>query len=306
MRACLAGFLLLLLGACCAFASPFDQVPKGDEAYADCAFLAECGVIDARPAADFDGATPLTRYDFTVSLVGPMAALETLARDGRPGAALNATTQMNDADRARVGNAVARLLQEFADVLSGLGKDASQAILGARLLAAPGHSSDAIARSGDNSAGISYEGARTRVGVIYRAGEGEGASLPHVPLGGLPDAPISGLAAARLPAGRAAADVSTPDRIASGDISLHRLQGSFEYGVTDNLTLNLAYESMVREGRGPALLDAASLRTLGVGYRLSPSTSVKLSYHLIDYADYTRAGARLEDRMAETELTVRF
>ena len=306
MRACLAGFLLLLLGACCAFASPFDQVPKGDEAYADCAFLAECGVIDARPAADFDGATPLTRYDFTVSLVGPMAALETLARDGRPGAALNATTQMNDADRARVGNAVARLLQEFADVLSGLGKDASQAILGARLLAAPGHSSDAIARSGDNSAGISYEGARTRVGVIYRAGEGEGASLPHVPLGGLPDAPISGLAAARLPAGRAAADVPTPDRIASGDISLHRLQGSFEYGVTDNLTLNLAYESMVREGRGPALLDAASLRTLGVGYRLSPSTSVKLSYHLIDYADYTRAGVRLEDRMAETELTVRF
>jgi len=55
-----------------------------------------------------------------------------------------------------------------------------------------------------------------------------------------------------------------------------------------------------------AALDEASLRTLGVGYRLSPSTSVKLNYHLINYADHTRLGSRLEDRMAETELTVRF
>ena len=84
------------------------------------------------------------------------------------------------------------------------------------------------------------------------------------------------------------------------------MRGSVEYGVTPDLTLNLAYEALVRQGQGMAALDQASLKTLGVGYRLSPSTSVKLNYHLINYADHTRMGSRLADRMAETELTVRF
>jgi hypothetical protein len=84
------------------------------------------------------------------------------------------------------------------------------------------------------------------------------------------------------------------------------LRGSVEYGVTPSLTLNLAYEALVRQGQGMTALDEASLRTLGIDYRLSPSTSLKLNYHLINYADRTRVGSRLEDRMAETELTVRF
>ncbi len=303
MRACLAIVLVLLLGAC-ASASPFDQVPKGDSAYADCAFLAACGIIDARPAQDFRGEAALTRYDFTMSLVRPMAALEALASGERAGAALDATARMSDSERAQVRDTLVRLLTEFGDVLALLGKDSSRAIVGARALAGLARPSSSSTPSAETSAGISYEGARTRVGLLYRAGEGEAAALPQVPLGGLSDAPITGLAAARLPAGRA--HTGPTDRIASTDISLHRLQGTLEYGVTDSLTLKLAYESLVREGRGPALLDAASLRTLGVGYRFSPSTSVKLSYHLIDYADYTRAGTRVADRMAEGELTVRF
>jgi len=298
--------LLFSLGICSAFAGPFDRVPHGDEAYLNCEFLAECGIIDARPVGDFAGETSLTRYDFTLSLVRPVAALEALAREGRVGPALECVERMSQRERARVGETLVELLQEFGDVLSFLGKDASQAVLGARLLVNGEYASRAGPPETDNAAGISYEGERTRFDVLYRATEGEDATLPHVPLGGIADAPITGLAATRLPAGRANVDVAAPERIASTNVSLRRLRGTVEYGLTDDLTLNLAYESMVREGRGTVVLDAASLRTLGVRYRLSPSTSVKLKYHLIDYADHTRVGSRLEDRMAETELTVRF
>jgi hypothetical protein len=306
LRACLAIVVLLLLGACFAFASPFDLVPQDDQAYGDCRALAESRVIDSRPASDFSGATALTRYDFTLTLVRPMAALETLATEGRPGPALNAVSGMTQSDRARVGVALARLIEEFNDVLSALGKDGSQALVGARLLAEGRYTPRAAPAPAEDAAGITYETDRARVGLVYRATEGEAAALPQVPLGGLTDAPITGLAGSRLPASRAEPDVATPARIASTDISLRRLRGSVEYGVTPDLTLNLAYEALVRQGQGMAALDQASLRTLGVGYRLSPSTSVKLNYHLINYADHTRVGSRLADRMAETELTVRF
>lgn len=311
MRAFLA-MLLLLLGAYPALASPFDQVPAGDPAYDDCRYLAQCGVIDARPPGDFAGANPLARYDFTLSLVRPMTALESLAADPRrAGPALEPVVRMSQAERARVGGILARLLDEFRDVLSVLGKDVSQAITGARLLAdggpvlseAEGYAPRAAAPAPENAAGITFENSRTRVGVMYRAAEGRAAALPPVPLGGLADAPITGLAAARLPVSRAAPNARDD---ALTDFSLHRLRGSFEYGVTDNLSLAVAYEAMVRQGVGATILDAASLKTLGVGYRFSPSTSVTLKYHLIDYANHTGQGARLEDRMAETDLVVRF
>lgn len=307
MRACLAALLLLLLGAGAVVGSPFDQVPQGDQAYADCQYLAERGLIDARPPSDFTGATPLARYDFTLSLVRPMAALEALAQEGRVGPALEPVQRMSSDERTRVGNVLARLFQEFQDVLSMLGKDVTQAVRGARLVASGSASSiGAPSAPADSAAGVTYENARTRIGVIYRASAGEAAGLPQVPLGGLSIAPITGLAGSRLPITRAQPETSSSAHIASSDISLHRLRGTFEYGVTDDLSLNLAYESMVREGRGTVTLDAASLRTLGVGYRLSGSTSVNLRYHLIDYADGARDGSHLQDRMAETELTVRF
>jgi len=306
VRACLAIVLLLLLGACCALASPFDPVPQEDRAYGDCGALAQSGVVDSRPASDFNGATALTRYDFALTLVRPMAALEALATEGLPGPALNAVSGMTQNDRSRVGAALVRLIEEFNDVLSALGRDSAQAILGARLLADGRYTPRATPAPINDAAGITYEADRARVGLVYHATEGADAALPQVPLGGLTDAPITGLAGSRLPVGRAEPDVPAPARIASTDISLRRLRGSVEYGVTSNLTLNLAYEALVRQGRGMAALDEASLRTLGVGYRLSPNTSVKLNYHLINYADHTRLGSRLEDRMAETELTVRF
>lgn len=306
MRACLAVLLLSLLGAFPAFGSPFDPVPQGDPAYGDCRYLAECGIIDARLPDDFAGATPLTRYDFTLSLLRPMAALERLARDGRVGAALDDVRLMPASERTRVATVLARLLQEFGDVLSVLEVDASPAIAAARSLGNGDFGSRANSTEVPGAAGISYTTTRARLGVVYRETEGEAAALPHLPLGGLPDAPITGLARSRLPTGRAEADLAAPERVASTDISLRRLRGTFEYGITDNLTFNLAYESMLREGGDFSALDAASLRTLGLGYRLSPSTSVALKYHLIDYADYSGRGARFEDRMAETDLTIRF
>jgi len=306
LRACLAALSLLLLGTCPAFASLFDQVPQGDQAYSDCHYLAECGIIDARPADDFAGAKPLARYDFTLSLVRPMAALEALAQEGRTGLALSAVGRMSADERARVGKTLARLLEEFGDVLSALGKDSSKALLGARLLADGGYTPRAAGPPADGMVGINYEAGGIRVGVAFGAAEGEAASLPPVPLGGLADAPITGLAASRSSASRAVPDFTGSPTLASGEISLRRLRGAVEYGLTDNLSLGVAYESMVREGKDAAVLDRASLRTVGVGYRFSPSTSLNLRYHLIDYSDRTRLGARLEDRMAETELTVRF
>jgi hypothetical protein len=307
--------LLFLLGAYPVLAStfdsarggPFDQVPAGDPAYDDCRYLAQCGVIDARPPGDFAGANPLARYDFSLSLVHPLSALEALATDSRrAGAGLEPVLDMSPAERARVGGILARLLDEFRDVLSVLGKDVSQAIRGARLMADGGYTPRAAAPAPENAAGVTFESSRARVGVIYRAAEGRAAALPPVPLGGLADAPITGLAAARLPVSRAAPASLAPRDDALTDFSLHRLRGSFEYGVTDNLSLAVAYEAAVRQGAGTTILDAASLKTLGLGYRFSPSTSVNLKYHLIDYADHTGAGARLEDRMAETDLVVRF
>ena len=297
--------LLLLLGVGPVLGSPFDQVPQGDPAYRDARLLAQRGIIDSRSADDFSGSALLTRYDFTLSMVRPMAALETLVRDGRPGAAIEPVARLSADDRAGVGAALTRLLDEFKDVLSLLGKDVSDAVKGARLIADDDYPSR-IASTPGVAAGISFETARTRVGVTYRATEGEAAALPAVPLGGLNDAAVSGLAISRLPAGRATPEVGASERIASADVSLRRLRGSVQYGVTDNLFLELAYEAMVRQGKDTVLLDTASLSTLGVGYRLSPSASLSLSYHLINYADYTASGARLADRMAETQLTVRF
>jgi hypothetical protein len=306
VRACLAIALLLLLGACCALASPFDPVPQDDQAYGDCGTLAQSGVIDSRPASDFNGATALTRYDFALTLVRPVAALEALATEGIPGPALRAVAGMAANDRSRVSAVLVRLIDEFNDVLAALGSNTSQALVGARLLADGRYAPRAAPIPANDAAGITYETDRARVGLVYRATEGADAALPQVPLGGLTDAPITGLAGSRLPLSRAKTEAPAPARIASTDISLRRLRGSVEYGVTPSLTLNLAYEALVRQGQGMTALDEASLRTLGIDYRLSPSTSLKLNYHLINYADRTRVGSRLEDRMAETELTVRF
>ncbi|MCJ7750588.1 MAG: hypothetical protein MUQ65_05785, partial [Armatimonadetes bacterium] len=66
------------------------------------------------------------------------------------------------------------------------------------------------------------------------------------------------------------------------------------------LTLSLAYEEIARRGQGLAALDEASLTSLGIGYQLTPSTSVKLSYSRLEYANYALDTPPLRVRVAET------
>jgi hypothetical protein len=63
----------------------------------------------------------------------------------------------------------------------------------------------------------------------------------------------------------------------------------------------------VRLGLGLLPLDRASVTSLGLGYRLSPSTSLKLRYGLVDYTNQQNAELTHErDRLTETSVSIEF
>ncbi len=72
------------------------------------------------------------------------------------------------------------------------------------------------------------------------------------------------------------------------------------------VTLSLGREEISRYGQDKAPLDAASLTSLGVGYRFTPSASVKVSYSLLDYQNYTSDAPPVRERVAETSVSVEF
>jgi long-subunit fatty acid transport protein len=72
------------------------------------------------------------------------------------------------------------------------------------------------------------------------------------------------------------------------------------------LTLSLAYEEIARNGQGLEPIDSASLASLGVGYKITRTASVTLSYSLLEYSNHLFDGPPLRDRVAETAVSIGF
>jgi hypothetical protein len=104
--------------------------------------------------------------------------------------------------------------------------------------------------------------------------------------------------------------LTTPIRAAwqmgSRESHLQALRGRFEYGISSSLSLGLGYQSLRQGLVSPGDADVATLRTLAMGYRMSPGMTFSIRYHLIDYADGGSASTRSEERLAEAEIAIRF
>lgn len=323
-----------------AHAGPFEEVPPGHPAYASCQWLAGLGALEGQALSRFSGNPLLTRYEFG------LVTLEALTRMKGAGVGLGDLSQptngvqaavaglgldparASDEQLARVGRELLALCREFQDVLALFGEDMRQGQRAAESLADPGAvrtwrrslSQSPPAAPGDvesagrtGGAGLSVAVGAHRLRVSYDGGSPIGvglmdrlalstsraASSPSPsPLGAsrtlAPFAPFGGAEGADDPT------------IGIADLLTRRVSTSYEYGVTDDLTLSLAYEAIARTGHNKSPLDAASRTSLGVGYRIFPGGSLELNYSLFDYSNKLTPGPHLGDRMTETQVTVRF
>ena len=293
---------------------PFAEVQSDHWAYAACARLAEMGIIP-EPAATFSGKPQLTRFEFGVAILNPLnevdRAVAALPANADAKSILNVTARAlklnprsSEKEIARAAADLRRLAAEFADTLRALNFDPARASRGLEVL-------------GRNE---------------VRTWRAEALSLPFQ---------VRPLAPARLPAdslrlpvgpgtvaltyGRDLRPPEMLDYLASlaaekgakvdgvsgaepalRDPQVSRVRTAYEYGLGRALTLSLAYEEIARSGQGLEPLDSASLASLGIGYRITPSTSVKLSYSILEYSNYLFDSPPLRDRVAETAVSIGF
>ncbi len=319
MRA--AVLLVLLLGLSCAagplWAGPFSELPTGHWAYQECSRLASLGWLSPDDVSGFSGGPELTRYEFAIAIVDPLIAVEEAANGLGPqrdddavlaaaARALRLSANSSEDEIASAAMSLRRLCDEFSDELRRLGLDPDASARGLRVLsdsdAVRAWRSDALqvppgvpalADGNTAPAGMRVPFARGTVAV----------TLPddrRVP--GLLDY----LALSAGSADRGAGQGSSPADPAAVSPRISRLRTAYEYGVGPALTLSLAYEEIARRGQGMAPLDSASLASVGIGYQLTPSTSVKLSYSLLEYGSYVYDTPPLRDRVAETAVSIEF
>lgn len=318
-----AGWLLVaglvILGAASPlWAGPFAGVPGEHWAYRSCARLASLGVLADGDAATFSGEPRITRFEFALSLLEPLSAVDR-SLDAAPADAdarlrvvlrsLRLSPRNSEDEIARALTDLHRLGHEFADVLEAVGFDstrvsqslhelASEDAIRAWRLESLAHPTRAGALVGDVSALASADTVRVplahgMVGLSLTSPEEPPELLDYLAQSAATGGGM-GLAGA---AGAEAAVV---------DPRISRLRTSYEYGVGSALTLSLAYEEIARRGKGLVELDAASLTSLGIGYQITPSASVKLSYSLLEYSNYMLDTPLLRDRVAETAVSIEF
>lgn len=309
--------LLLLCAASPLWAGPFSEVPSDHWAYRACTALVAADVLSATTEAGFTGDPQLTRFEFGLALLEPLSGLDR-ALGGLPDAAdegarlraatraLGITPRASEEEIASVFSNLRRLTIEFSDVLRSLNFDSSSVVAALRGL-------------GDSEAVRSW-----RVKALARPAYAVGLAS-----GSAPDEAV------RVPLahGRVALSLTNPENSpelldylataaaaaqgenglspgaaepALADPRVSRLRTAYEYGLGSALTLSLAYEEIERRGQGFAALDAASLASLGIGYKLSRSASVKLSYSLLEYSNYALDAPPLRDRVAETAVSIEF
>ena len=320
-----AGRLLLagiaLLGAASPlWAGPFAEVPSDHWAYRVCARLAANGMLGERQA-DFSGTPRITRFEFGVALLGPLSEADQAVSALPAGAdgkqrldavlhALAATPRQSESEIAGELRDLRRLASEFKDVLDSLGLNTERVlkVLGSaasedgirawrlRLLARPANGTALAASRGSRATPLNTVSVPLAHGTV-------GLSLTNPE-----DAPklLDYLAKSSASVRPLALTGAGPAEAAVTDPRISRLRTSYEYGIGSALTLSLGYEEIARRGQGLAALDAASLTSLGIGYQLTPSTSVKLSYSLLEYSNYALDTPPLRDRVAETAVSVEF
>jgi hypothetical protein len=310
---------LIILGAASPlWAGPFAGVPGEHWAYRSCARLASLGVLPERDAATFSGEPQITRFEFALALLEPLSAVDR-SLDATPADAdarlravlrsLRVSPRNSEHEVARALGDLPRLAREFADVFEAMGFDSTRVSQSLRELAneeairawrleSLAHPAQAGALVGDVSTLASADTVRVplahgMVGLSLTSPEESPELLDY-----LAQSAASGGGTGLAEAAGAEAAVADP--------RISRLRTTYEYGVGSALTLSLAYEEIARRGKGLVALDAASLTSLGIGYQITPSASVKLSYSLLEYSNYVLDTPLLRDRVAETAVSIEF
>jgi hypothetical protein len=316
----LAMALLVVVGAAQGlWAGPFGEVPAGNWAYSACRRLVAAGWLAPEPATGFSGKPQLTRFEFGMALLPVLTEVDrgvaalSPAEGSDPRAVLTVTLRALRADPRVSENEIAgcagdlrRLGTEFSDVLRDLGLDAGQAMRGLRTLEA---------------AGVR----RWRADVLSTVGqvsnppyptEGLGSDTVRLPIGhgalaltygrDLRPPSLLDLLAVSAAGESGAAGGSGLGEPALRDPLVSRLRTAYEYGLGSALSLSLAYEEIARRGQGLAPLDSASVASLGLGYRLSRSASVKLSYSLQKYSNRVLDSPPVRVGVAETAVSIGF
>jgi hypothetical protein len=312
--------LVIVLGAAAPlWAGPFSEVPSGHWAYQACAGLAAAGVVSAPGgAAAFSGRPQLTRFEFGVALLDPLTGLdrELAALPAQPDhqqtlytglRALRLTPRLSENDITRLASDLRRLSLEFVDILKSLNLDPTRAAACLQLMsdrsAVRDWRAEALAPAG-GSAGSGLTRGTTPDTVRVPIAHGTVALTFR--RDGRPPELLDYLAtSARDLAARDGATIARADpspRVPS----VSTLRTAYEYDLGSALTLSLAYEEIARRGLGLSPLDAASLASFAVGYQLTNSTAVNLSYSLLEYSNYVFATPRVRDRVAETTVSIEF
>jgi hypothetical protein len=313
---------IILLGAAAPlWAGPFTEVSADHWSYRACAHLAQLQVLTGEGTNAFSGNPTLTRFEFGLALVTPLsdaaAVLDALPRDANEAArlqaalvALHVKPRLSEREIAGALRELRRLASEYRDVLdsNSLNADRIGRELGQlahedglrdwrlRELAATPALSALRAASGASPrdpTSVAVPIARGIVGLSLANPDQSPELLNY----------LAKSSAARQVLPETASGPAEP---ALSDPRISRLRTSYEYGLGSALTLSLAYEEIARTGQGKDALDAASLTSLGVGYQLTPSTSVRLSYSLLEYANYALDTPPLRDRLAETAVSIEF
>ena len=303
------------------WAGPFSEVPADHWSYRACARLTSLDVLAEDHQSGFSANPEITRFEFGIALLDPLStidqALASLPAEAEGSlrlravlAALRISPRHSEKLIADALGDLRQLSVEFAAVLQLMNFDPTRV---SRSLAHLDHEDairawrlEALARRGPTlgfAAGPPADGIAPDTFHLSLAHGTVGLSLtnPQDPPE-LLDHLAKFVATDRTgePAAAGAAEVALTDP------RISRLRTSYEYSVGSALTLSLAYEEIARRGQGLVALDEASLTSLGIGYQLTPSTSVKLSYSLLEYANYALDTPPLRDRVAETAVSIEF
>jgi len=300
------------------WADPFAEVPSSHWAYEACARLISVGILPPGNSGDFSADPRITRFEFGIALLDPLTSIDySIADTAEPETQLRSVLRQlgisprtSESDIAARLRDIRRLAIEFQDVFESMSFDVE------RIVRALGDFNDeaAIRAWRLESLNTSTRGNILRSDNLEATTRSDTLHLPFahgtvgLSLTNLEEPPeLLDYLAVSVAADRSGAysTVGSADA-ALTDPRVSRLRTTYEYGVGSALTLSIAYEEIARRGQDLEALDAASLTSLGIGYKLTPSTSVQLSYSLLEYSNYTLDTAPVRDRVAETALSIEF
>jgi hypothetical protein len=305
---------VMLLGMTVAsWGDPFSEVPAGHWAYGACSRLVSYGVLPADRATGFSGRPALTRFEFATALLDPLSEIDRSLRSSKAKldskAMLNAAAEClaanprsSETGIARAASDLARIGAEFSGELRSLSFDPGDAVRALQLLSDPSAvrvwRAEAFARPLRPTPLLPGDGLRVPIGhgavaLDYNRTLRAPELLDYLAMSGSSPRAVN-------PRGATNAGAALSDPLVS------RFRTAYEYGLGSALTLSLGREEISRIGLDKLRLDAASLTSFGIGYRFAPAASVKVSYSLLDYQNYTAETPPVRERVAETSVSVEF